>query len=1457
MPLLRKQPFQRLYVSSDFRDDDEVYHCEVTNEIFKNYNEFCERIILCNSLIWSCSITGRTNMTFEEALQCEENAKKSLKEFPMELRIPILYLASKTNRSSFNEMIEDVYQFARDRYFVGEMVEASFTEESWCDCHVLQVIVPTEQQIKAYINENGRNLQEQYYHPPAKLFRYEVEQLDSGDSDVSQLMIVEASQVRRQKQHYSRERNKIFLRQLCEQNDSGIWVVKESVLEKYGINKVRFDTIFAGTLPDFTVRVKKSVKQKQESIDKFLTSDVSKQKTFEKANPLKKVSDGKKPNDTGAVKKFRKPRMNGKFKEELKAKALEEKAKRKEERALKSEHKKEKKQKLAALAAYMKQWNKPREDLECEDLCPLPESTIIKCNIPNEKFGDFVMISEFLEFFNEELEVSVYFPGGFNIELLEKTLLTKEASGPWSDLLQLLLSNIFKYQAGEDNEIDAQASTLLDDISPYEGASSMAKAVKLATMASRWCPTYQGCKLSELTLDHVTLSEILRQHLLSSGGRISEAASKWRYSQKGGYTNFDEPALLLRVNDGYILRLLGHRNVCEFDLDDKIKVVTCLINQLLTFASIRDAIEERYDKLHQAKRELKSFLLAEQKKEKEEKEKIREREKEGKLEEEEPKLKKITRGNYEEEKKREEYENKLKELQQASRDDKMMLYLGSDRAHRRYWRFISIPGLFVENDERWPGSCLSEGTPHHPELQDKEATYAYLKNKFEDEFSDKENSFKKSKKSPKKLLSSDKNGVKSPRKETNSRKEFKQDLTNIKKSLMLCTGDKDCPVHCKRSQVTWNFYGNQEDIQVLIDNLSTRGIRESELRNNLLQEMDNLLLVIDDCPKYRLNPDIFSDSNKGQINKTSKKNKYENANLNFPSDVAVEEVMEMTLRDHILDFEDKINAGCLGSLKIIDRAVWRNAINQRSYDKQCDKLMYAGSEIDIDILPSNTLIDKIKNESKHSRPGTPDSEVGSISVKTYRDPGMYLGLPSEDEMAIDQRQQAAIKQMACAILQLSHAIEQRYLQRPLGPDQKDKKWSGEEARERWEQSLIASTNWSQLFVHLSTLHNSVAWDRSALNAQCRICRRRRDAENMLLCDGCNRGHHLYCLKPKLNAVPSGDWFCTACRPPEIKHKEKAQKRKSFEDEIEDEVILTKETRHNRAKRVSHSDDENDQEDDQDDEDSEEDIIVRLVNLCASCKSGGKLISCDTCPNHYHLECVEPPLSRAPRGRWSCFKCKAKRRNATKVRGRERERDKERLCAAAARSRIHGFAKSLLTTESTDWDDSASDDTEPRQTRRATKRAAEIEHEEDKNSIKGCMARLQELLTDIRHHKDSWPFLSPVTKDEVPDYHDIISNPMDFGTIKYKLGNGDYETLDKFFSDCQLIFENCKLYNKEHSSVYNAGMRLHKYFEKRCKELGLNFEFFQEPKVKRTRFDDDNVEENCTSDSEDDEVQKRR
>ncbi|XP_012285440.1 bromodomain adjacent to zinc finger domain protein 1A isoform X2 [Orussus abietinus] len=1411
MPLLRKEPFKPLYVSSDFRDDDEVFHCEVTNEIFKDYNEFCERVILCSSMVWSCSITGQSNMTFEEALQCEENAKRSLKEFPMELRIPIIYLANKTIRTSFTEMLEDVYQFVRDRYFVGEMVEASFTENSWSECHVLQIIPPTEQQIASYKPEIVKSLQDRQYYPPAKLFRYEVEQLDSGDSDVSQLMIVEATQVRRRKQNFSRERNKMFLRQLCQQNTNGIWTVKESVLQKYGIHKVRFDALFAGPLPDFMPRAKKVVRQKQESITKYLTADTSKHRAFAKVN-----------DDEMMVKKYRRSRMNGK--EELKAKAKEEKAKLKEEN---KEHKKAQKLKTAALTAYIKQWNKPRDDLECEDPLPIPKPVPIKCCVPNEKFGDLAMILEFLHFFYEELEVNSYFPGGFNFDLLEKALIEKEISGPWNDLLQLLLANIFKYQAEEEDEIHATKADL-NDVGFDQEISSMAKAVKMATIALTFCKTHQGCQLSELTLDHVTVSEILRQHLLSSGGRISEVASKWRYSQRGGYTNHDDPALLLRMNEAQILRTLGHRNVCEFDVEDKLKVITCLISQLLTFASVRDVIEERYEKLHQARKELKSFMIAEQKKEKEEKEKLRERIKEGKLEEEEQKLKKVTRNTPDEDTKKVKYESKLKKLKEASKRSSMMLYLGSDRAYRRYWRLLSIPGLFVEYDEKWSGNCLVGGTPYNPELRDSNSIYAYIVNKFEDEFNDKENSIKRDKKSPKKVFFS-KNQIKSTKKDLNSKKDNKHDLNEDRRNLMVCTGDKTCPVHWKKFGPMWSFYGRAEDIDVVIESLNKRGTREGELRNNLLQEKASLVEVINDCPRNKLNSEVFSETTEESVIKTVKKNKYDNVNMNYPPDVPINDVLELTLRDYILDLEEKIKVGGLGSLKVINRDSWRSAISRRSYDKQCEKLVYGVNETEADVA-SNASVDKLKNETKSSRPGTPDSDVGSLTIKTYRDPGMYLGPPAEGESVPDLMQQTAIKQMACAILQLLHAIEPKYLKKPLGPDEKDKKWPSEEIKERWEHSLMFSTSWSQLFVHLSTLENSVAWGRSALNAQCRICRRRRDAEKMLLCDNCNKGHHLYCLKPKLNAVPEGDWFCTTCRPREVKPKKKIKQRRKFEDEVEEETALTKETRHNRAKRVTSNDEAmaSEGEDDESSEDKSE-TLNKSVALCALCGSGGKVIHCDTCPKCYHIECIEPPLLRPPRGKWICSPCRGRttRNGARHVRAREREREREteRLCAAAARSRIHGFAKSLLTRESTDWDDSTSDEAESRTTRRGKKRQLCIEEEpmENKMTVKGCVATLQEVLADITHHKDSWPFLSPVTPDEVPDYHDYISNPMDFGTMKYKLTNGDYKTLLEFYQDCLLVFDNCQTYNQEHSHVYRAGMRLQKYFEKRCKELNLDYD----------------------------------
>lgn len=89
------------------------------------------------------------------------------------------------------------------------------------------------------------------------------------------------------------------------------------------------------------------------------------------------------------------------------------------------------------------------------------------------------------------------------------------------------------------------------------------------------------------------MSEILRLHLVSSGAKGSELSSKWRYQQRGGYSSADDPGVQLRAEDPHILHSLATNAVYELVIGDKMKIVKCLCHQILTYASVRDVLEEK------------------------------------------------------------------------------------------------------------------------------------------------------------------------------------------------------------------------------------------------------------------------------------------------------------------------------------------------------------------------------------------------------------------------------------------------------------------------------------------------------------------------------------------------------------------------------------------------------------------------------------------------------------------------------------------------------------------------------------------------------------------------------------------------------------------------------------------------------------------------------------------------
>ncbi|KAK3283870.1 hypothetical protein CYMTET_8448 [Cymbomonas tetramitiformis] len=45
---------------------------------------------------------------------------------------------------------------------------------------------------------------------------------------------------------------------------------------------------------------------------------------------------------------------------------------------------------------------------------------------------------------------------------------------------------------------------------------------------------------------------------------------------------------------------------------------------------------------------------------------------------------------------------------------------------------------------------------------------------------------------------------------------------------------------------------------------------------------------------------------------------------------------------------------------------------------------------------------------------------------------------------------------------------------------------------------------------------------------CEVCMKADGEAEMLLCDTCNKGHHLWCLTPALSEVPEGEWLCPRC-----------------------------------------------------------------------------------------------------------------------------------------------------------------------------------------------------------------------------------------------------------------------------------------------------------------------------------------
>ncbi|KAL2510753.1 Histone acetyltransferase GCN5 [Abeliophyllum distichum] len=96
--------------------------------------------------------------------------------------------------------------------------------------------------------------------------------------------------------------------------------------------------------------------------------------------------------------------------------------------------------------------------------------------------------------------------------------------------------------------------------------------------------------------------------------------------------------------------------------------------------------------------------------------------------------------------------------------------------------------------------------------------------------------------------------------------------------------------------------------------------------------------------------------------------------------------------------------------------------------------------------------------------------------------------------------------------------------------------------------------------------------------------------------------------------------------------------------------------------------------------------------------------------------------------------------------------------------------------------------------------------------KSLVAFMRSLLKAMHDHPDAWPFKEPVDARDVPDYYDIVKNPMDLKTLSKRVESEQYYvSLDMFVADVRRMFANARTYNSPDTIYYKCSTRLEAHF----------------------------------------------
>ncbi|XP_062535257.1 bromodomain adjacent to zinc finger domain protein 2B-like isoform X2 [Armigeres subalbatus] len=325
----------------------------------------------------------------------------------------------------------------------------------------------------------------------------------------------------------------------------------------------------------------------------------------------------------------------------------------------------------------------------------------------------------------------------------------------------------------------------------------------------------------------------------------------------------------------------------------------------------------------------------------------------------------------------------------------------------------------------------------------------------------------------------------------------------------------------------WWKINDIEELNELIKSLNPRGVRERNLRQNLLESLSESVNLSTPYPISHQNEPAPQNS----WTETEAWNAWR---------PAIARRVEIALLDQIEAMEDKVASA---SMQIKG---WQMPQREGESDNEVPE------EVTIELLRDRIAGLEAAIERRYLKP--------PLGINT-----------TEAQMAVIAQQESHHHSLANAST-CSNSSEDENIPKGLVS---------------WRDAVERSVTTAQLSMALYVLESCVAWDKSIMKANCQFCQSGEQEDKLLLCDGCDRGYHTYCFKPRMDKIPDGDWYCFEC------------KNKATGD--------------------------------------------RKCIVCGGLRPPplGKMVYCELCPRAYHQDCYIPPLLKYPRGKWYCQNCISK------------------------------------------------------------------------------------------------------------------------------------------------------------------------------------------------------------------------